>query len=290
MGEFTKIAWCSHTFNPWWGCAKVPGDPACHNCYAEALSKRYGFSIWGQSKPRRTLSDNHWREPLKWNRKAEAAGVRARVFCASMADVFEDRRDLDEMRARLWGVIRETPSLDWLLLTKRPENIGRLCGLADNERANVWLGTTAVTQEWLDRRVPELLKHPAAVHFVSLEPLQERVDLSRYLEWGEAWPHWLDWVIVGGESGPKAREFDVELATDVVRQCAIPTRDGHGNATTCRPAAVFVKQLGAHPKWRHEQDIVDTDWGQLHDRAGADPSEWPADLRVQEFPEVRDAV
>lgn len=123
MGEETGISWTDHTFNPWWGCVRV--SEACRNCYAERTGNRFGVT-WGVDTFRRFFDDKHWNQPAIWNRKALAAGVRRRVFCASMADVFEDRRDLDEHRTRLWSLIKATPALDWLLLTKRPEHFAAM--------------------------------------------------------------------------------------------------------------------------------------------------------------------
>src|SRR5258708_7584279 len=117
MGKNSHIEWTHHTFNPWWGCTKV--SPACDNCYAEAWAKRVGNDVWGSKAPRRFFSDSHWKEPLKWQAQAAEEEERARVFCASMADVFEARPELDAPRARLWKLIESTPNLDWLLLTKR---------------------------------------------------------------------------------------------------------------------------------------------------------------------------
>ena len=120
MSADSKIEWTDHTFNIVWGCTKV--SPGCKHCYAEGTAVWRGHDVWGPDKPRRLLSDAYWREPLKWNAAAQAAGKTARVFCSSMADVFEDREGLDE-RAKLWPLIEETPWLRWLLLTKRPENV-----------------------------------------------------------------------------------------------------------------------------------------------------------------------
>lgn len=266
MGQFSKIQWTHHTFNPWWGCSKRPGDPACHNCYAEAMAKRYGHAVWGSKKPRRRLSDAHWRQPLKWDRDAAAAGVRERVFCASMADVFEGRADLDPLRRRLWDLIKLTPNLDWLLLTKRPENIKSMLGLWPDQRGNVWLGTTAVTQRWYDERLPHLLENRAAVHFVSVEPQMEHIDLrlDRYPKSGPR----PAWVIDGGESGGKARPFEIEWARSLRDQC--------------REAGVafFMKQLGSNPV-EHEGDLVRI---RTKSKSGGEPDEWPEDLRVREFP------
>lgn len=123
MAKNSRIEWTTHTFNPWWGCVKV--SPACKHCYAESWAKRVGSNVWGIKAERRFFGDKHWSEPVKWNAAAAASGMRARVFCASMADVFEDRRDLDVHRIRLWKLIEATPRLDWLLLTKRPEIVIR---------------------------------------------------------------------------------------------------------------------------------------------------------------------
>src|SRR5271165_362130 len=120
MGQNSSIEWTDHTFNPWWGCTKV--SPACQNCYAELWAKRMGHQVWGNRTQRRFFTNNHWNEPLIWNHDARNTKRRRRVFCASMADVFERKRELNSWRERLWTLISATPCLDWLLLTKRPEN------------------------------------------------------------------------------------------------------------------------------------------------------------------------
>src|SRR5262245_6040712 len=121
MGRNSSIEWTHHTFNPWWGCAKV--SPGCNNCYAETWARRVGQDIWGLTSERRFFTEKHWAEPLKWNTEARDQRARKRVFCASMADVFEGRAELNPWRKRLWDIIEQTPCLDWLLLTKRPQNI-----------------------------------------------------------------------------------------------------------------------------------------------------------------------
>jgi len=185
VGEISSIAWTDATFNPWWGCVRV--SPGCEHCYAETLSARYGHAVWGpsQTTERRFFGDAHWKEPLKWNAKAEQEGVRKRVFCASMADVFEDHPQITSTgsRTKLFDLIEATPYLDWLLLTKRPENIFQFirANWYMQPRPNLWLGTTAEDQEWADRRVPELVgvaKKFAAVSFVSYEPAIGPVDFS----------------------------------------------------------------------------------------------------------------
>jgi protein gp37 len=218
MGKDSKIEWTHHTFNPWWGCIKV--SPACKHCYAETWAKRVGMSLWGAGTDRRFFSDAHWQQPQRWNREAELAGERRRVFCASMADVFENRRDLDEARARLWPIIEGTPQLDWLLLTKRPQHIGRLAPWRGSWPRNVWLGTTAETQRWATERVPRLLEHPAAIHFVSCEPLLGAIDLAPWLSPPKRENAGLNWVIAGGESGSaNARPMNPQWAADLRDQC-----------------------------------------------------------------------
>ncbi len=208
MAKDSKIEWTHHTFNPWWGCAKV--SPACKHCYAETWARRVGSDVWGAKAARRFFTDRHWGEPVRWNREAEAAGERRRVFCASMADVFERKAGLGPWRDRLWDLIESTPMLDWLLLTKRPHNIEKMSPWAGGDwPGNVWLGTTVENQHWAEKRLPHLLKHAAKVRFLSCEPLLGAVDLvgaSAGLE------HQLDWIIAGGESGPHSRPMSPEWA------------------------------------------------------------------------------
>lgn len=213
MGKNSRIEWTHHTFNPWWGCVRV--SDACKHCYAEAWAKRVGSVAWGARAERRFFSDAHWRQPLKWQAEAEAAGERRRVFCASMADVFEDRRDLDAPRERLAGLIATTPRLDWLLLTKRPEVAQRLAPWGAAWPENVWLGTTAENARWAAKRLPALVAAGARVRFVSCEPLLGPLDLSPWLDAGA-----LHWVIAGGESGGGARPSDPAWFLGLRDQCA----------------------------------------------------------------------
>lgn len=269
----TKIAWTDYSFNPWWGCVRV--SPGCERCYAESFAKRTGNAVWGAQAPRRFFGDKHWAEPYKWNLAAFRAGIQAKVFCASMADVFEVRSDparqaeLNFQRERLWAVIDTTPSLVWQLLTKRPENILTLVPTAwlKGFPPNVWIGTTVENQKSADTRIMPLLSVPARVRFLSMEPLLEAVDIRAFLG---AWPR-SKWVIVGGESGPGARPFKLDWAHDVVGQCKAVG------------VAVFVKQLGAQP-WPTVSGTELPPPMRLQDRKGGDWDEWPEDLRVREFP------
>jgi protein gp37 len=218
MGANSKIEWCHHSFNPWLGCSKV--SEACRSCYAEAWAKRSGLVQWGDQAERRRTSESNWRQPLKWNREAEQAGERRRVFCASLADVFEDHPTImPGWRADLGRLIQNTPYLDWLLLTKRPGNVVRMLpdfwinfsepyGMPEN----VWLGTTVENQETADKRIPELLKIPARVRFLSCEPLLGPIQLGVSFVGGSFALYdygvpdsRFHWVIAGGESGPNAR-------------------------------------------------------------------------------------
>lgn len=211
MAKNSRIEWTTHTFNPWWGCVKV--SPACVHCYAESWAKRVGQRVWGNDAGRRFFGTSHWAEPIKWDAAAKASGERARVFCASMADVFEARDDLDEWRARLWELIGRTPNLDWLLLTKRPELVGQLAPWKDDWPANVWLGTTVEDQKRAEERLPHLTAIPAAVRFISAEPLLGPLLIQPWLKSG------VDWVITGGESGPKARPSSPSWFRDLLNQC-----------------------------------------------------------------------
>lgn len=214
MAENSKIEWTDHTFNPWVGCTKV--SPACDHCYAEGWAKRTGQSSLWAGERRRTSLQN-WAQPFRWNRKAEKDGRRYRVFCASLADVFDNQVPI-EWRDDLFKLIAATPNLDWLLLTKRPQNIRKFLpwGVGCHPWPNVWLGTTAENQEELARRRGHLLSVPAVVHFLSCEPLLERI----WLPAKDTYWHSLDWVIVGGESGHHAREMKAEWARSLRDECA----------------------------------------------------------------------
>lgn len=194
-------------------------SPACKNCYAETWARRLALDLWGKNAPRRLISDGYWRQPLIWDRAAQKANRRDRVFCASMADVFEDRQDLDASRARLWALIQQTPHLDWLLLTKRPQCVGRLIPWRDSWPRNIWLGTTIENQRWAEKRLPHLLAYPATVHFASCEPLLGPLRIEPWLQ-RNGDRRGIGWVIAGGESGPRARPMNPEWPRALRDQCA----------------------------------------------------------------------
>ena len=331
----SKIQWTDHTFNPWIGCTKV--HTGCKNCYAESdMDTRRGRVKWGPKGTRSKTSETNWREPIKWNRKAAVASAvaskchefdqaglgkfqdngpaveyhRPRVFCASLADVFEDwqgpivdhhgevlhyhDRDglpqitMNDLRRDLFALIDRTPNLDWLLLTKRPENVIKMCpdyiALDDDDpapviygdrflkpRKNVWIGTSVSDQETADHEWDQLQRcNPIAHHlFLSIEPLVAPIDMEH------VWRNSLlpDWVIVGGESGNNARPCKINWVQSVVEQCK------------GADVPVFVKQLGAHSLGYEQGTAIAYEprikW---KDKKGGDPSEWPKSLRVRQFP------
>ena len=291
MAEITGITWTDSTFNPWIGCQKV--GPGCDHCYAEHLmDTRLHRVNWGPGQPRKRTSAANWRQPLLWEREHEAFalahGRRRRVFCASLADVFDNEVD-PAWRAELFVLIASTPHLDWLILTKRIGNVQPMVHPGLVYRANgwtwprnIWLGITVVNQAEADRDIPKLLAVPARVRFLSIEPMLGPVDLTdirvplrgESFEQGNVLVHKdslnlgkprpaIDWVIVGGESGAHARPFHVDWARSIVAQC----KDAG--------VPVHVKQLGAKP----------SGWSlPALDKAGANWDEWPEDLRVREWP------
>lgn len=279
MAEGTEIGWADDTFNAWEGCSRV--SPGCTNCYAEARAHRYRHDVWGKTKPRLMRSDTYWREPVKWNRQAGEAGMRRRVFCSSLADVFEDHPDVIDARQRLWDLIAATPNLDWMLLTKRPENVMRMvprrwtveagnllcerCGASASLPlgmtcaehaaqptgwpANVWIGTTVEDQQRADERVPILLEIPAAIRFLSMEPLLEQVTLR---------PEWLV---------PPASMCQVNIGDDPVARIAV---------------SQMLRAAGAHLGWRGVDWVIMGGESGAHDRMPH--PDWFRSIRDQVVP------
>ena len=336
MAENSKIEWTNHSFNPWRGCSKI--SAGCANCYAETLSGRNPgtLGVWGPNGTRVVASEAMWREPVKWDCAAKSAGERHRVFCASLGDVFEDwtgpmvdakgkelfvspgtglwlpgdfqfMRDnltMDHVRARLFALIDATPNLDWLLLTKRPENIARMMPKPafdhagwngtldgywhqmDKPRPNVWLGVSVENQQAADERIPHLLKVPAKVRSLSCEPLLGPVDIEWWLneaKFNADDPNVpkLHWVIVGGESGPGARPLHPDWARSLRDQCQ------------AAGVPFFFKQHGdwlAHAvledgpkKVRFEPPLGCGDMGSLHIIENGQPVKPPKGATVNEI-------
>ena len=212
MGEKTGIAWCDHTFNPWIGCTKV--SAGCENCYADRENKRFNWvSEWG--KDYRLTSDANWKKPIQWARKAVADGVTRRVFCASLADVF-DAKVSQDWRINLFDLILDTEEiggLEWLLLTKRPENIAPMFQGMKNA-SNVRVGITTENQEMFDKRMPIFLDAWQGKNFISVEPMLSRLNIET-----NQYADKINWVIAGCESGTNVRECRPEWARDLRDQC-----------------------------------------------------------------------
>jgi len=282
MAENSAIQWTNHTWNPWHGCRKV--SPGCAPCYMFQEKKQYG-----QEPTLVVKSKTKFRDPLKWKEPA-------RVFTCSWSDWFIE--EADAWRDEAWEIIRATPHLTYQILTKRIERtIDHLP--TDWPLKNVWLGVSVEDQKRADLRIPRLLMIPATVRFLSVEPILGPVSLDRG---GWLRPNYtscqqddspmlatlaraaaeqrgqkfISWVIVGGESGPKARPCDVDSVRSIVAQCKAA-------GVPC-----FVKQLGTLPYFDVRDDVTISGARphQFVDRKGGDPEEWPLDLRVREFPNV----
>lgn len=221
----TKIEWAHHSVNFWWGCVKV--SLACMHCYAEVLAKLFshGKASWGAGGARWLRHMRAAEELMQLDASARKRGVRERVFINSMSDTFEDRDDLNVARDLLWFSACCVPNIDVLLLTKRPENVMRMVPAEWREQwpANVWVGTTVENQAMADLRIPHLIGVPSRVKFLSCEPLLGELDLMDYLDpidGGYVGRSFIDWVIVGGESGGHARPMHPAWAQSLRDQCA----------------------------------------------------------------------
>lgn len=266
MGEKTGISWCDHTFNPWIGCTKV--SAGCANCYAERDNQRYRWvEGWGKGAPRRLTSDANWKKPFQWAKAAQEARVPRRVFCASLADVFDDEVP-QEWREELWSLMGMASQgnvwthaekgrfallagLEWLVLTKRPENIEKM--LPPNwiqfPPKCLRIGVTCEDQANGDRRMEELLSVWSGPNFISYEPALGPLSVARYIEACDgACVPWIDWVICGCESGPGARAMDVNWARSL--------RD------ECHEAKVpfFLKQMAVDGKLVKEPELDGRQW------------------------------
>lgn len=290
MAEQSKITWTDATFNPWRGCTKVEGSRACDHCYAESMSERNPgtLGVWGDDGVRVVGAESYWRQPIKWNAAAEKAGQPMLVFCASLADVFEDWKGpmtatngfklindggpitMQDVRRRLFELIDQTPWLRWILVTKRPEHIHRFWPGVATYRKNVWLITTTEDQHWFDTRWPLLAqcRYLAPVLGISAEPLLGPIDLSTQLpletDRDGSWRRrskWcedvlLDWCITGCESRGQGLGRPMELEWEM----------GLQNQCKALGTSFFRKQVGYYGK------------------LSKNPSDWPESMRVQEFP------
>jgi protein gp37 len=288
MSENTKIEWATSSWNPWIGCTKV--SPGCLNCYAEKsaptrVARADGRELWGKGYPRQRTSAANWKLPIKWNIAAGlSGGERPRIF-PSLCDWLDDEVPI-EWLADLLRLIYATPNLDWLLLTKRPGNFKQRlseiqfqtenadgncldCWLSGEPPENVWAGGSVEDQTRADQRIPALLQIPARIRFLSVEPMLEMIDFTSHFLRARGGLHW---VIFGGESGPGARPCNIGWIRAAGTQCRI------------YHILPYVKQVGSYSIYEHGSKrgrVI------LKHPKGGDPSEWPDDLRVREFPEAR---
>ncbi len=267
MAEHTVISWTNHTLNLLSGCSKI--SAGCANCYAAALPPAMRrHAEWGPSGERKFAPESYIAQVYGWQRRAEKTGIRERVFGPSVADPFEGphgpggegrdgpRADYLPVLARMFALAKECPNLDFQVLTKRPWNaVAWWRRHGTTWPANLWIGTSVEDQRAADERIPYLRYLPAAVRFLSCEPLLERVAVTLY---------GVQWCIVGGESGRKARPMEMAWAIGVIDQCR------------AAGVPVFVKQMGT----------VCAEVMEYAHKKGGDPNEWPTYLRVQEFPVV----
>lgn len=288
MGATTHISWTDATWNPWTGCRKI--SQGCHFCYMYRDKTRYGQDPAAVVRSK----DATFYAPLHWEKKAVRAGHTTRVFTCSWSDFFIE--EADAWRPLAWEVIRQTPHLTYQILTKRPERMLEHLPWHDHADSlwdtrpwsHVWLGVSVEDQATADARIPWLLQTPAALRFVSYEPALAAVDFFS-VDFGQGYKvntllkgpplgerERLDWIIVGGESGPQARPCNLVWLTNTVRQ------------TGLAGVACWVKQLGAKPcvDLGGSARFDDHTYYRIRDKAGATLAEWPTELQVQQFPDA----
>lgn len=297
MTENTLIEWAEHTWNPWMGCTKV--SDGCKNCYAETFADhRMGMAEWGKDGTR--VLTKGWRDPGKWHRRImkrwrESNAVansnpllnmknpvaREKVFTASLSDFFEDRPEVSARRAEAFRMMAEWQALQFLILTKRPTNISRLTAEAIGSTfwnvsienfadhfGNVTFGVSTENQHWWDQRVPLLAAAPGRCRFISIEPLLGPIHLNSHGLLDSLRERGTVWLVVGGESGPGARECEIEWIESIIGQVDARGDDG---------VAVLVKQIGSNPRWRGEKFDV-----RLGDEKGGQIDAWPTTIRVRQ--------
>ncbi|HEY3847063.1 MAG TPA: DUF5131 family protein [Acetobacteraceae bacterium] len=251
MAEISGINWTDASFAPWLGCARI--STACDRCYAAAIDKRAGRDLWAPHAERQHTSRDYWRQPHRWQAEAARTGTTRRVFASHLSDIFDNRAP-DAWRVEFWQLVRETPDLTWMVLTKRPSLILRMLpSWWGDGPANVWLGCTVEDMAEARRRIPLLLATPAPIHWLSCEPMLERLDLRPWLDR-------LHWVVCGGESGPGARKMSPAWARALRDQCSDadvafwmkqtgsaraqwPGAVGHGDQLQHLPADLRIRQL-----------------------------------------------
>lgn len=280
MGKFSNIAWTDHTFNFWIGCTEASAH-GCATCYAREQDKRYQWGVpsdvakenraagiaphWGAGAPRHRTSEANWKKPFVWDAEARQRGIVYKVFTSSLSDLF-DNEVAPEWRRDAWEVIRATTSLRWIILTKRVPNIRRMLprGWGNSGFPNAGLVASVVTQQEMNRDAPRLLSIPARWHGFSMEPQVEHIELPKFSARSGS-----VWVITGGDSAQptskvEPRPYDVAWARSLI-----------GAGRDSRNVSVFVKQLGAKPIGAPPQTDA---------YAGENTDDWPADLRVRQFP------
>lgn len=271
MGKHTNIPYVHHSVNRWIGC--TPVGPGCDNCFARAIDRRTGGDHWGPGKPRRRTSDTYWEDIRRWNRRCERLGIRERILCPTMSD-WADNEVPDEWRMELFAMIRETPNLDWLLITKRVSNIPRMLPPDwGSGYPNVWLLLTVCNQPEANRDIPRFLRIPAVIHGLSVEPLLGplnlrdillpdggRIDALRGIDTAHQCHYTgkLDLIIVGYESGPGARTGDLQWARDLRDQARAAGTD------------FYMKQMPC-----------------TYSKTPADFDTFPEDLKIREIPDRR---
>lgn len=240
MAENSKIEWTRHTWNPWIGCTKV--SPACDHCYAADLAARYGWVEWGQGIPRKRTSPSTWAQPFKWNRQAQAANRTDTVFCLSLGDIWDNEVPAS-WRREAFAVMRDTPNLLYLLLSKRIGNAVKMANEAGGLPSNAALGSTMVNQQEYDRdriKLEQAAEALGAVFtFASVEPMLGPVVLDC---------HAPDWLICGGESGRGARDMPKEWAEYLLSQSRELRRAFFMKQMTKKaaiPAHLLVRQFPA---------------------------------------------
>jgi protein gp37 len=259
MGN-TTIGWTDKTYNPWIGCQQVT-EEECGDCYAKRWAERHQLAVWGSLSGSNRHLTKTYNDPRMWNREAQAEGKRYKVFCASLADVFEPHPQVAEARKRLWTLIEETLFLDWQLLTKRPKFIQRLVPQSwlQTWPLHVWIGASVGTQHAAEKRIPYLLGLPAPVLFLSCEPLVEEITLAQWVQAQN-----ITWVICGGYSGTQYRPMELSWARTLRDEC-----QAYG-------VAFFMKQLGSVYAREHD----------LRNHKGEDMTEFPNDLKIRAFPPI----